>query len=232
MYSPHPLCCVAQHQPCVTTEGARHHCPLWLVVPLYYRARGALPPSVPRSPRSFGPLLCSCFVGELGGGGRLDHQKGGRTVAVTHDHLSGLPPGNGSSRGSQEQASSPRTRREGAQRHDRAPVTPLAAAPHVEAAVLTLVAGAGAAVVVVGSAGHLATGSAVRPQGPRQVEFTGADPGQDPTPKGGPVPHPLQTPKWLYRTMGFVRAGGAGDFVLGIWQGEILVFDPMCLYSK
>ena len=46
---------------------------------------------------------------------------------------------------------------------------------------------------------------------------TGADPGQDPTPKGGGVPPPpLQTPKWLYRTMGFV---GAGDFVLGIWQG-------------
>ena len=39
----------------------------------------------------------------------------------------------------------------------RAPVTPPAAAPHVEAAVLTLVAGA--AVVVVGSAGHLVTGS-------------------------------------------------------------------------
>ena len=28
--------------------------------------------------------------------------------------------------------------------------------------------------------------------------------------------------------MGFVGAGGVGDFVLGIWQG----FDPMCLYSK
>ena len=60
---------------------------------------------------------------------------------------------------------------------------------------------------------------------------TGADPGQDPTPKGGgvPPPPPLQTPKWLYRTMGFV---GAGDFVLGIWQGEIFLFDPMCLYSE
>ena len=55
--------------------------------------------------------------------------------------------------------------------------------------------------------------------------------GQDPTPKGGgvPPPPPLQTPKWLYRTMGFV---GAGDFDLGIWQGEIFLFDPMCLYSK
>ena len=31
---------------------------------------------------------------------QLDHQKEGRTVAVTHDHLSGLPPGNGSKRGS------------------------------------------------------------------------------------------------------------------------------------
>ena len=43
---------------------------------------------------------------------------------------------------------------------------------------------------------------------------------------------PLQTPKWLYRTMGFVGAGGAGDFVLGIRQGEIFLFDPMCLNSK
>ena len=48
--------------------------------------------------------------------------------------------------------------------------------------------------------------------------------------RGGGYPPPLlQTPKWLYRTMGFV---GAGDFVLGIWQGEIFLFDPMCLYSK
>ena len=29
--------------------------------------------------------------------------------------------------------------------------------------------------------------------------------------------------------MGFV---GTGDFVLGIRQGEIFLFDPMCLYSK
>ena len=47
--------------------------------------------------------------------------------------------------------------------------------------------------------------------------------------RGGGSPPPLQTPKWLYRTMGFM---GAGDFVLGIWQGEIFLFDPMCLYSK
>ena len=46
---------------------------------------------------------------------------------------------------------------------------------------------------------------------------------------GGAPPPPLQTPKWLHRTMGFV---GAGDFVLGIQQGEIFLFDPMCLYSK
>ena len=61
--------------------------------------------------------------------------------------------------------------------------------------------------------------------------FTGAAPGQDPTPKPPPPPPPppLQPPKWLYRTMGFV---GAGDFVLGIRQGEIFLFDPMCLYSK
>ena len=31
---------------------------------------------------------------------QLDHQRGGRTVGVTQDHLSGQPPGNGSSRGS------------------------------------------------------------------------------------------------------------------------------------
>ena len=102
---------------------------------------------------------------------QLGHQKGGKTVAVTHDHLSGPPLGNGSS--SQEQASSPQTRRAGAQRHDRAPVTPPAAAPHVDAAVLTLVAGA--AVVVVGSTGHLAKGSALRLQGLRQVEFNACE---------------------------------------------------------
>ena len=46
----------------------------------------------------------------------------------------------------------------------------------------------------------------------------------------GGTPPPLQTPKWLYRSMGFVGAGCAGDFVLGIRQGEIFLFDPMCLY--
>ena len=96
---------------------------------------------------------------------QLDHQKGGRTMAVTHDRLSGLPRGNDSSRGSHEQASTLQTKRAGAQRHDRAPLTPPAAAPHVEAAVLTLVAGT--TVVVVRSAGHLATRSAVRLQGLR-----------------------------------------------------------------
>ena len=106
---------------------------------------------------------------------QLDHQKGGRTVAVTHDHLSGLPPGNGSRRGSQEQASSLQTRRAGAQRHDSAPVTPPGhtAARHMEAAVLALVAGA--AVVVVSSAGHLVTGLAVRLQGLRQMEFNACE---------------------------------------------------------
>ena len=51
-----------------------------------------------------------------------------------------------------------------------------------------------------------------------------------PDPK--PPPPPLQTSKWLSRTMGFVGTGGAGDFVLGIWQGEIFLFNPVCLYSK
>ena len=104
---------------------------------------------------------------------QLDHQKGCRIVAVTHDHLSGLPPSNGHSRGSGEQANRPPTIRAGAQRQDRAPVTPPTAAPRVEAAVLTLVAGA--AVVVVGSAWHLATGSAVCLQGLRQVEFNACE---------------------------------------------------------
>ena len=65
------------------------------------------------------------------------------------------------------------TRRAGAQRHDGAPGTPPAAAPHVEAAALTLVASAAA--VVVGSARHLATRSAVRLQGLRQVEFNACE---------------------------------------------------------
>ena len=49
---------------------------------------------------------------------------------------------------------------------------------------------------------------------------------------GGTPPPPLRTPKLSYGTMCFVGAGGAGDFVLGIGQGEIFLFDPMCLYSK
>ena len=32
--------------------------------------------------------------------------------------------------------------------------------------------------------------------------------------------------------MGFVGTKGAGDFVLGKRQGEIFLFDPMCLFSK
>ena len=47
-------------------------------------------------------------------------------------------------------------------------------------------------------------------------------------PRGGG----LQTPKWLYGTIDFVGAEGSGYFLLGIWQGEIFLFDPMCLYSK
>ena len=45
---------------------------------------------------------------------------------------------------------------------------------------------------------------------------------------GGHPPPPLRTPKLSYGTMCFV---GARDFVLGIGQGEIFLFDPMCLYS-
>ena len=55
-----------------------------------------------------------------------------------------------------------------------------------------------------------------------------------PNPKGGGwgTPPPLYRPLWLYWSMEFVGAGGAGDFVLGTWQGEIFLFYPMCLYSK
>ena len=94
-------------------------------------------------------------------------------MAATYDHLSGLPPGIDSSRGSQEQSGSPQTRRAGAQRHDQAAVMSSAAPPHMEAAVLTMVAGA--AVVVVCSTGHLAAGSTVLLQGLRQVEFNACE---------------------------------------------------------
>ena len=51
-----------------------------------------------------------------------------------------------------------------------------------------------------------------------------------PHPKGGGgVLPPIQTPKWLYKTEGFV---GARDFVSSIRQGEIFLFDPRCQYSK
>ena len=49
---------------------------------------------------------------------------------------------------------------------------------------------------------------------------------------GGTPPPPLRTPKLSHGTMCFVGAGGAGDFVLGIRQGEFFLFGPMCLYSK
>ena len=59
---------------------------------------------------------------------------------------------------------------------------------------------------------------------------TGGAPGRDPTPKeGGGTPPPSTDPKLSHGTMCFV---GAGDFVLGIRQGEFFLFDPMCLYSK
>ena len=51
-----------------------------------------------------------------------------------------------------------------------------------------------------------------------------------PNPKGGGG-GALLTPKWLYRTMGFVGAGGAGDFFLGIRQGENFLFDPMSTFK-
>ena len=56
--------------------------------------------------------------------------------------------------------------------------------------------------------------------------------GPDPKGRGGGTPPPLRTPKLSYGTMCFVGARGTGDFVLGIGQGEIFLFDPMCRYSK
>ena len=56
-----------------------------------------------------------------------------------------------------------------------------------------------------------------------------------PDPKGGGGgggPPPLRTPKLSHGTRCFVGAGGAGDFVLGIRQGEFFLFHPMCLSSK
>ena len=49
------------------------------------------------------------------------------------------------------------------------------------------------------------------------THWLAAAPVSGPDPKGGGGGGALQTPKWLYRTMGFV---GTGDFVLSIWQGE------------
>ena len=62
----------------------------------------------------------------------------------------------------------------------------------------------------------------------RDVDARGLLPART-RPKEGGGGGALQTPKWLYGTMGFV---GAGDFVLGIRQGEIFLFDLMCLHSK
>ena len=46
---------------------------------------------------------------------------------------------------------------------------------------------------------------------------------------GGGAPSSMD-PRMVVRINGgFV---GAGDFVLGIWQGEIFLFDPMCLYLE
>ena len=69
---------------------------------------------------------------------------------------------------------------------------------------------------------------------PKAGARTGGAPGQDPTPKGGGggPPPPLRTPKLSHGTRCFVGAGGAGDFVLGIRQGEFFLFHPMCLSSK
>ena len=52
------------------------------------------------------------------------------------------------------------------------------------------------------------------------------------------APGALGILEWLYRSMDFVRARGAGGCVLGIQQGVFLqqgcffLFYPMCLYSK
>ena len=66
-----------------------------------------------------------------------------------------------------------------------------------------------------------------RDQVPCGSQTTGADPGQDTTPKGGGG-HPPRTPKWLHGTMCFVGARGAGDFVLGTRYGANFCFHHMC----
>ena len=43
---------------------------------------------------------------------------------------------------------------------------------------------------------------------------------------------PLRTPKWLQRTMCFISAGGASDFLLGTRYGANFCFHHMCLYPK
>ena len=67
------------------------------------------------------------------------------------------------------------------------------------------------------------------PDKPRGLALAGTRPQRE---GGADPPPPLRTPKLSYGTMCFVGARGAGDFVLGIGQGEIFLFDPMCLYSK
>ena len=68
-----------------------------------------------------------------------------------------------------------------------------------------------------------------------RVLVHGGRPWSGPDPKGGgggDPPPPLRTPKLSHGTRCFVGAGGAGDFVLGIRQGEFFLFHPMCLSSK
>ena len=75
-------------------------------------------------------------------------------------------------------------------------------------------------VVPVNPSRPLLTGVYAFPEsrGPRGVLLVGTQPQGG---RGGVTPHPpLQTPKWLYGTMGFVGARAATDFVLGIRQGE------------
>ena len=61
--------------------------------------------------------------------------------------------------------------------------------------------------------------------------ITGADPGQDPTPKGGGgTPPPSTDPKMVVQKNGFC-AGGARDFVLGIWQGKFFC-STLCVCTQ
>ena len=66
----------------------------------------------------------------------------------------------------------------------------------------------------------------------KQVHSMRAAPGQDPTPKGGGSPAPpLQIPKWLYGTMGFVAPEAPEILFLAYGRGKFLCL-TLCVYTQ